>query len=192
MDTENLRVFELYHLDTRKGTSTRVSERLLTPESDVVDFALGPRSRRAVYLADREVDRRNELYLVELKSGQVTKLNTPLGDGGTLNRFVLGPKGRQVLYNARVEAGAVMELFHVNLDTRAVTKLAPGPVAGGGAFEFQFGRKGRTALFWGDYTVDEDYALYQVDLRTFADPVQVTPTMVENGDADDDFLYRGR
>ena len=48
-------------------------------------------TRAVVYRADQDIDGVRELYRVDLKTGEVTKLNDPLVAGGSLLGFEISP-----------------------------------------------------------------------------------------------------
>ena len=171
--TENSGPVELFHVDAKSGTVTKLNG-ALAEGGNVTAFVLGPRGRQLVYQADQETDDVFELYHVRLDKKnladvQQTKLNGDLGADGDVFEFALGPKGRQLVYLADQDADQVFELYHVSLDKKNLadvqqTKLNGDLSDDGSVFGFEFESKGRQLVYRADQDVDFVFELYQVDL----------------------------
>jgi Tol biopolymer transport system component len=79
----------------------------------------GRQRPRVVYLADRTVDGKNELYSVRLdggNAGRPDKLNAPLPTSGDVTGFVISADGRLVVYRANGASSGAFDLFSVPSD----------------------------------------------------------------------------
>lgn len=69
-----------------------------------------------VYNADQETAGVDELFIVPIGGGAVTKLNDPLVSGGDVSSFQLSSGSRTVLYRADQDTDEVGELYSVSLE----------------------------------------------------------------------------
>ncbi len=77
---------------------------------DYQRFTISPDNRRAVYLADQDVDNIEELYSVPLTGGVPVKLSQA---GMKVDAFAISPDGQRVVYRADQNANDVLELYSI-------------------------------------------------------------------------------
>ena len=122
---------------------------------DVQSFALA--GRRAIYLADQEVDGIQELFSADLeRGGAPVKLNGPLGpDRQDVFEFVVSPDGAAVAFRANPNVIGRHELFLVPSDGRAPPrKIDTGTGTNSGVKPgFRFSPDGRWVVFLSDERV---------------------------------------
>jgi Tol biopolymer transport system component len=144
-----------------------------------------------VYMAAIARDGIDELFHVNTKNREVTKLNGPLVPGGRVISFQIGPRGRQVVYLAEQDTDGVPELYHVSLDKKGLASVQPTKLNGqlaqnGGVLSFEFGPKGRQIVYRAEQDDDNVIELYRVSLEkkslVNAQPSKLNAPLVEGGD----------
>ncbi|MEM8535191.1 MAG: Calx-beta domain-containing protein [Chloroflexota bacterium] len=120
-DTDNM--FELYSVPLAGPAAEGV--KLNGPlvaggEVDLYNYQISGDSSYVMYLADQEVDNRDELYRVPLAGGAVTKLNGPLVAGGRVRGAILSPDDTWVVYNAFQDDITKAELYVADDDAATV------------------------------------------------------------------------
>lgn len=109
----------------------------LQMNGDILDFAMDPEGRRAVYVADQETDSKAEVYLVDLhQPGAATKLSGDVQSGAWAAAFT--PDGRYVIYSGDEErAPGARDLYRVAVDQptdRSRVNAVPGDSADAGRY----------------------------------------------------------
>ena len=122
-DQDTNDVFELYSVPLAGPAAEGV--KLNGPlvaggEVDLYNYQISADSSYVMYLADQEVDKRDELYRVPLEGGAVTKLNGTLVDGGRVRGAILSPNDTWVVYNAFQDDTTKAELYVADDDTATV------------------------------------------------------------------------
>lgn len=147
-----------------------------------------PDGSRAVYLADQDVDGRDELYSVPTDgSAAAVKLNGALTSGGDVAEYAaISPDGTRVVYRADAIADGRFELYSVPVDGSAAavrisgTMVAGGSVRGGSRPVVLFA--GNRVLYLADQDTDEVVELYSAPIDGSAPAVRVSGPMVSGGD----------
>jgi Tol biopolymer transport system component len=155
----------------------------LTAPASAQQPAVDPRGRFVVYHADQDADQVFELYLADVKSGEVTKLNPALAANRDVFSFLIEPRGRFVVYGSDQDADEVGELVRADTKTGAVEKINAPLVAGGDVSTFlaQIDPKGRRVAYRADQDVDDVFEVYLADLKTGA-VRQLNDPLVAGGD----------
>lgn len=146
----------------------------LVPAGDVTDqFSITPDSSKVVYIADEDMDCKQELYVSNIDGSNKIKLSQPLlnpalpcnptnPSDDKVIRFKISPDSQKVAYVARVNG--LTDLYTVNLDGTQRYMANPGVTDGN--------HKVSTYFFWLNssnrlvYTSDEfnaanDFGLYE-------------------------------
>ena len=115
------------------GTSQQLNPELTAGGEVSTAYHFSPDGANVGYIADQEVDERQELFVVSVATpGVSTKLNGPMTAEGDLCRFEFSHDSTRVAYCGDQETDEVMELFLVSLDAPGVSqKLNPTLVSGG-------------------------------------------------------------
>lgn len=145
-DQETDEVYELYRVAlTTPAGATKLNKPLVLNGDVTGLYALSPDSTRVVYVADQEVDGRDELYSVPITgpAGSGVKLNGALASGGDvgggtapfLASFTdiggITPDSTRVVYAADQTTDGVIDLYSVPLDGSAAPTLLSVPGATG-------------------------------------------------------------
>jgi Tol biopolymer transport system component len=135
-------------------------------------FLLTADGQRAVFVADRLVDQRFELFSSSLDGNALpVRLNGELTPGGDVSRFALTPDGSQVVYLADALKDERQELFVAStLGARGEQRLSATPVEGGSVQDFVIDPGGRFVVYLADQELDERTELYSVPLDGSAAP----------------------
>jgi len=145
-----------------------------------------PHVELMLYVADQEVDGRNELYLLNTAMPEVAlKLNAPLGaDADVSLRPLFSPDGSRVIYQADAATDNMFDLWLVDVDIPEVaTRLNPAMVAGGSIHPFIAFNSGIDhVLYRADQEVDDQSELYLVSLDNPGTAERVNPAL----DTDED------
>jgi Tol biopolymer transport system component len=83
----------------------------LVSGGDVTDYAFSPDNRYAVFISDRQIDNRKELYSVQLSTGIVTNISGGLVAGGNVYAFEISPDSRRVVFSSDREIVGTYELY---------------------------------------------------------------------------------
>lgn len=161
---------ELFSANLKTGVTTRIGGGLaLYTGSFLDDYRIGPRGRRVFYQAEGDTEGVRELFGAKLSTGEPTRLNAQLVDGGDVSNFQVGPRGRRVVYSADQDTDSVVELYLVRLGSGAVTRLNETLVDGGDVSHgFLIGAKGRGVIYAADQETDGVTELYRVKLNSGA------------------------
>ncbi|NOT30340.1 MAG: hypothetical protein HOP15_07820 [Planctomycetes bacterium] len=168
--------FELYSVLATGGASVKLNGSL-APGSGIsiqtVRFSAD--SRNAVFLADDEVENVYELFSRRINgSGKVTKLNSPLPAGGSVQGFALSPDGQQVVYVAEQEADDRRELYAIPVRGGTRRKLNGPLVARGYVWNFEISPDGRRVVYSADQDTENVTEIYESNLRVPVAPAAPT------------------
>lgn len=122
-DQDTDEVYELYSVPLAGPASEgiKLNESLVAGgEVDLYNYQISADSSYVIYVADQEVDNRDELYRVPLEGGAVTKLNGPLVDGGRVRDATISPNNTWVVYSATQDNATKAELYVADDDTATV------------------------------------------------------------------------
>lgn len=200
-DAETPQMFELYVVSLSGGTPRKLNPPLPT-EGDVqasktvavtsiatqgnrpsyaIQFT--PDSQHVVYIADQDVDNRNELYRVPIKGGPAKKLNGALVDGGNVVDFLLHPDDQSLVYRADQETNDDLELYSRAGDfgpfKRNGTLTDDGDVA-----HYQIDPLGNRVVYSADQDINGTYELYSASIVGGGTPLKLNPPIVLTGDGD--------
>jgi Tol biopolymer transport system component len=114
------------------GGSVKLSAPLVSG-GNVYDFALSPDGKSVTYIADQDIDTRDELYRVSLATPRVaTKLNPQLQTNRDVMDFLQTPDGGRIVYRADGPTIGLYDLYIVDLASPgAATKLSCAMTPGG-------------------------------------------------------------
>jgi hypothetical protein len=146
----------------------------LVAGGDVSQVQVAPNVGRVVYLADQQVDGREEIYSVQLNGAGAVKINGPLVSGGSIFSWEVSPDGSRVAYIADEDTDGVEELFVSPVTGGGSTKVSGPAVAGGDAWFFIFSPDSQWLLFTGDLAINGWRHFYS----TPSDGSQITPNVL--------------
>ena len=188
-------VYELFLVDLAlPGVSYKLSDALVAFGDVTAGFLVTADGSQVVYLADQEVDRVTELFVVSLAlPGSSSKLNPALVSGGNvMTGFVFNDTGTQVAYSADQDFNNVFELYVVNLSMPGVTtKVNRNPASGGDvtAGGFQFSPSGDAMAYVADEDFNDVTEFYLVELTSPAVSIKLNPPLIGNGDLTIGFAF---
>ena len=137
----------------------------------------------AVFIADRDVTGRKELYSVHLGTDAVTKLSGTTVAGGNTTKFVLNLSGTRVLFRADRETDETYELWSADAATGGAPVKVSGPMAAGGNvlpdFEIDSSSPALRAYFRADSLTPGQIELWSAAL-TGGTPLRLSGNMVAN------------
>ena len=111
-----------------------------------------------VFLADKDLDNRTDLYLAMLDGSAVYRLNGPLVPGGQVINFAISPDRRYVAYSADQDTDNIVELYVARADGGGATKVSGPLMPGGGVSDFAWApnssRVAYRAYHYTPYTVE--------------------------------------
>lgn len=204
-DKDNDDIFELYSVSVNGGAVTKLSGSMVLG-GDVASanvssdgyYTISPNGRWVTFLADKDIDGVNELYLVPIHGGDIEKVNIPLKLGeaipfnvGSTPTFTLD--GRFLVYLAKFQTG--QELFSYDIRVKKNTKLNSPLIAGGGIYSFKVNSNMTLArvVYSGDQDTFDLEELYSVSVAGGAvtklnDPVKpkFNPIEIANFDISSD------
>ena len=148
-----------------------------------------PQVELMLYVADQEVDGRNELYFLDTDMpGVATKLNASLITGGDVSLEPLfSSDASQVIYLADAVTDNVFDLWLVDVNQPEIaTQLNPILVAGGNIHPFTALKLGTDqVLYRADQDVDDQFELYLVSLDNPGTATRINPVL----DTDEDVNF---
>ncbi len=166
-NTDN--VFELFRSELKTGKNLRLSAPFIFG-GDVLpaNYRVDAKSRYAVFVGDENINGVNELFVSNLKTGAIKRLNAPLpfGAGTGFFNFQLDPKGRYAVYHMDQDTQGLYELFRSDLKKAQVLKLN-GPLVPNGTIngpQVVVEPKGRYVVYVADEDTDEVRELYRSKL----------------------------
>jgi Tol biopolymer transport system component len=154
----------------------------LVPGGDVTStYSFSPDSAYVVFIADKDVDGRDELYSVRLSTGVIHILSGGLVSGGNVLSFAISPDGSRVVFRADKDTDTVNELYSVPIEGGTVTKLSGPLVAGGNVFDFRISPDGGGVVFRADKDTFNILELYSVPIAG-GSVTKISGTLVAGGD----------
>lgn len=129
-DRETEGATELYiAVDDGSGLPIKLSEPLV-PNGKVVDFAVSPDRSFIAYVADQEIQRKTELYVLPIdaadagyKTGNAYKVSGTLGNSADVREFAWSPNGSRIVFLADADTDEVDELYLVDVDGMNLHKI---------------------------------------------------------------------
>jgi Tol biopolymer transport system component len=142
-------------------------------------FALSPDGTRAVFIADKDTDGKNELYVVRLSNGVTSKLS----GGNAVEDFQISPDSSRVIFRSIVPPATNFRLLSVGLGGGTLSQISGGFVTSGGGVlpGFQISPDGARVVFIADKEATEDYHLYSTPIASNT-PTKLSGTLVSGGD----------
>jgi Tol biopolymer transport system component len=115
--------------------------------SDQYEFS--PDGRWVVFVADKDVDGKNELYSVRLATREITKISGDVLTGlRGVEKFAISPDSRYVVYLGNMSSSNLTELYVVPVGGGVVTTLsAPNPDDSQSLVSFKISPDGRRVVF---------------------------------------------
>lgn len=156
----------------------------LTSLGDVSNkYAVSPDGRYAVFIADKDINGRDELYAVFLRTGASVKLSNILVSGGNVTEFQISPDSSRVAYLADQDTPGAFRLYSVNISGGTTPNLSGGFATTGGDVlpGFQISPDGNRVVFIADKDADDDFHLYSSPI-TSSSPLKLSGTLTPGGD----------
>lgn len=141
----------------------------LVAGGDVIRFKWSPKSERLAYLADQEVNERDELYTVRPNGEELTKVNGNLVPGGSVrisaftldaDDFAWSPNGQRLAYVADQDEDDKFELYTVLPNGTANTKISGNMIASGDVVGFRWSPDSQRIAYRADQEFTNRYELY--------------------------------
>jgi hypothetical protein len=163
-------------------TGWRTLTGVLPAHADIASgWAISPNSRYAVFIADIEVDGRNDIYSVPLTGTTPIKLNPPLVAGGYVQRFAITADSQYVLYIADQEVDNREELYRVPITGGPALKLNGPLVSGGNVTEVRVDPDNVRVVYKADQQANDVFEIYSVSMAG-GTPVKLNSALVAGGD----------
>jgi Tol biopolymer transport system component len=166
------------------GTAQQVNPELVAGGDVSSVYSFSPDGTHVAYVADQEVDERQELFAVPVATpGVSAKLNGPLTADGDVCRFEFSHDSTRVAYCGDQETDGVMELFLVSLAAPGVSqKLNPQLVEGGKvSSHYDFSADDTFIVYEAEQDVAGRNELYRVDLASPGFATKLNAPIVEGG-----------
>jgi Tol biopolymer transport system component len=183
-------IFVLFLLSLFVAAPTRAGWRSLTgllPDyTDIDSYQISPDSRYVVFLADLDVDDRDELYSVPITGSLPSKLNPLLVNEGDVRRFGITPDGQRVIYTADQEVDNRVELYSVPIGGGAAIKLNGALVSGGNVDTFKIDPDSVRVVYVADGQTNEVFELFSVPIGG-GTSTKLNPTPVSGGDVNSSY-----
>lgn len=179
-DFETLDVDEIFSVTTATGGGplTKLNSTLVN-DGDIRSFSISPDDNTVVYLADQDVDRREELYRVPINGGEVLKLNGPLQTTRSVERdFEITSDSEHVIFRAE-EISFVRDLFSAELESGNRVQLNENADNRGTVSEFQVSPDGTTVVYQANQETDNRFELFRVPVAG-GTPIKVNGPEVES------------
>lgn len=182
IDTDN--VTELYAVAISTTTPIKLNPPLVNGGSvQTARVAVAPDSQTVFYIADQEVDNRNELFSVPIGGGVSTKLNGTLAAGGNVTQFKIDKDTNRIVYMADQETNEVFELWSVPIGGGTAVKLNGALVPGGNVVVFEIDPLSDRVVFSADAETDGKSELYSVPIAG-GSVTKLNPPIVLTGGGD--------
>ncbi len=143
-------------------------------------WTISPDSRYVVFIADIDVNNRNELYSVPLTGTAPIKLNPPLVAGGRVQRFAITADSRYVLYIADQDVDNQEELYEVPITGGPAIKLNGPMVSGGNVTDIRVDPHNARVVYRADQQTNEMFEIYSVPIGG-GTPIKLNSTLVIGG-----------
>jgi Tol biopolymer transport system component len=176
------------------GTSQQLNPELTSGGNVSTAYHFSPDGTKVGYVADQEVDERQELFVVSVATpGVSSKLNGPMTAEGDICRFEFSHDSTRVAYCGDQETDEVMELFLVSLDAPGVSqKLNPALVPGGNVgSHYDFSADDTFIVYEAEQEVVDRNELYRVDLSAPGVATKLNAPIVGGGGFYDNVFYNG-
>jgi Tol biopolymer transport system component len=149
-------------------------------------YAVSPDGRYAVFIADKDVNGRDDLYAVFLRNGASVKLSNIAVSGGNVTEFQISPDSSRVVYRADQDTFGALRLHSVSISGGTTLNLSGGFATAGGDVlpGFQITRDGNRVVFIADKDADDDFHLYSSPI-TSSSPLKLSGTLAAGGDVTD-------
>ncbi len=165
-----------------RPTGWRTLTGVLPAHADIAyGWTISPNSRYVVFIADIEVDGRDDLYSVPLTGTTPIKLDPPLVAGGQVRRFAITADSQYVLYIADQEVDNQEELYQVPITGGPAVKLNGPLVSGGNVTEIKVDPDNVRVVYKADQQANEVFEIYSVPLAG-GTPVKLNSMLVAGGD----------
>ena len=178
----SLMLNELYSVRI-DGTSppVRINGPMVGSSSNALKVSITPDSQRVLYVADQEVDRRQDLYVGSPDGGATVRLNGTTGLAGKELDYLLSQDGSRVIYNVYV-TGQGERLFSRPVEGGSEVALTPGLPGGREVKEQWLSPDGQWVFYSADARTDGRYELYSVPLSG-GTSVRVSGETLAEGDS---------
>lgn len=176
------------------GTAQQLNPELTAGGEVSTAYRFSPDGTYVGYIADQEVDERQELFVVSVAAPRVsTKLNGPMTAEGDLCRFEFSHDSTRVAYCGDQETNDVEELFLVSLGSPGVSqKLNPTLVPGGNVgSHYDFSPDDTFIVYEAEQDVADRNELYRVDLAAPGVATKLNAPIVAGGVVYDGVFYNG-
>lgn len=120
MDIKADNQYDIYAVPPEGRPRVHMTE--LMPYQGAAEFALSPDGSQLAYIGDR-TSQQNELYVRDLESGSVTRVNGDLATDGEVKDFAWAPDGSRIAFTAEEAAQGSVELFTALPDGSARVRL---------------------------------------------------------------------
>jgi len=181
---------QLFSVPTDGSTTRlRLNEHMASTR-EVTAFRLGADSSTVVYLADRDVEDRFELYHVTATGGTVTALDPPTLATTDVTQFELTADAQRVVYRADRALNEQHELWSVP-STGGTSARLNGALVTGGDVGFEgfwpgiaLTPDGARVLFLADASADEAFELHAAPVDGSAPALRVSSTLLASSSFD--------
>lgn len=117
-----------------------------------------------VFIADKDTDGVNELYIYQTQTDTLSKLNGALVAGGNVLDFDISPDGASIAYRADQDADDVFELYVAAADGSGSAKVSAAMAnADGDVAEYEWSPDGSQIVYTADADIDNITEVFLVD-----------------------------
>ena len=141
------------------GYTVQLNPQLVSGGNVQEGFEMTPDGATVVYIADKSVNNRYELFSVSIAGGESTKLN-PFSTFIDVLELSITPDGNTVVYRADQETDGKAELFSVLIEGGSLTKLNGPIVPGGDVLESVMSPDGQWVVYIADQENNNVKELY--------------------------------
>jgi Tol biopolymer transport system component len=176
------------------GTAQQLNPELTAGGEISSVYRFSPDGTKVGYIADQDVDERQELFVVSVAApGVSAKLNSPMTAGGNVCRFEFSHDSTRVAYCGDQETDDVMELFLVSIDAPGVSqKLNPALASGGNVgSRYDFSADDTFIVYEAEQEVVDLNELYRVDLAAPGVATKLNAPIVGGGGTYNNDYYNG-
>jgi Tol biopolymer transport system component len=166
------------------GAAQQVNPQLVAGGNVSSAYRFTPNGARIAYIADQQVDERQELFSVSVATpGSSTKLNGTMTAQGDVCRFEFSHDSTRVAYCGDQQTDEVMELFLVSLTAPGVSqKLNPQLVAGGNVgSSYDFSADDTFIVYEAEQDVVGKNELYRVNLASPGTATKLNAPIIQGG-----------
>ena len=163
------------------GGSPRKLNSPLPPEGDVKTFEFSLDSQSVLYLADQEVDHRQELYRVPVTGGAAHRLSGTLVPGGQVRTFTLDPDGQRIVYIADQQTVEKAELYSVSINGGGLANLNGAMSPASDVTDVAVDPVTDSVVYIADKLLNQRFELFSVPLTGGAS-TRLNPTLASDAD----------